>query len=189
MYVFPKEAAKHFQVTTDTLRRWSDSGKLPCITTTGGHRRYALSFNTPGSPTKPVETTLKIVYSRVSSKKQANDLERQSKLLKHKYPNHKVISDIGSGINFSRPGFKRILEGVFKGTIDEVVVAHKDRFTRFGFELFEWIFQRHNAKLLCDQEREGGTETELAEDLLAIVTVFSARYYGKRKYTRKTELL
>jgi predicted site-specific integrase-resolvase len=103
--------------------------------------------------------------------------------LQKKYPEHKLISDIGSGINSKRKGFRSILEGVFKGTIEEVVVASKDRFSRFNFELFEWIFQEHNSILVSDSKEPSKTEEqELSEDLMSIVTIFSSRFYGRKRY-------
>jgi predicted site-specific integrase-resolvase len=181
MYVKPKEASKHFNVSENALRQWANEGKIKYNTTKGGHRRYFISEQNKSNETTEFER-IKIIYTRVSSGKQKADLERQSEYLRNKYPTHKLITDIGSGINFERTGFKRILEGVFKGTIQEVVVAHRDRFTRFGFSLFEWIFSQHNSTLLYDQEQQRTNEEELSDDLMAIITVFSARYHGKRKY-------
>ena len=183
MYVNPKEASKHFNVTGNTLRTWSSQGKIEYITTVGGHRRYLVNKDT--KQTKEI----KIVYSRVSSRKQKEDLQRQTNYLKQKYPNHTSITDIGSGINFQRPGFKKILEGIFKGNIKEVVVAHKDRFTRFGYSLFEWIFEQHQSILICDQTEETEPKNELSEDLMSIITVFTARYYGRRKYKKRNTIL
>jgi len=180
-YVTPKEASKYFNVSDQALRSWANEGRIQCIKTEGGHRRYLLKTE----ERKPSEC-VKIIYSRVSSKKQQADLERQTEFLRDRYPEYKVISDIGSGINFSRAGFKRILEGVFQGNIKEVVVAKRDRFTRFGYSLFEWIFEQHGAQLLCVQEEDETPTNDLAEDLMAIITVFSAKYYGKRKYRKQT---
>ena len=91
---------------------------------------------------------------------------------------------------------KKILEGVFKGNITEVVVAHRDRFTRvgfaptrFGYSLFEWIFKQHQAILICDQKQGEEPTNELSEDLMSIITVFTARYYGKRKYKHRNTVL
>jgi predicted site-specific integrase-resolvase len=186
MYVLPKEASEYYGVSDNALRMWANDGRIKHITTKGGHRRYLLESKEPTDNNTTEEhqehIRQKIIYSRVSSGKQRDDLKRQSEYLKSKYPDHRVISDIGSGINFKRTGFKRILEGIFKGTISEVVVAHKDRFTRFGYDLFEWIFQQHGAELICDKETTGDPKDELSEDLMAIITVFTARYHGKRKY-------
>jgi predicted site-specific integrase-resolvase len=185
-YVKPKIASKHFKVSKNTLRTWSSLGKIKYITTEGGHRRYLLT-----STEKQTKQTnqIKIIYSRVSSKKQKDDLSRQTEYLTNKYPDHKVITDIGSGINFERKGFKQILEGVFKGNISEVVVTHRDRFTGFGYSLFEWIFKQHKAVLLCDQEKEVEPKNELSEDLMSIITVFTARYYGNRTYKKRNTIL
>lgn len=182
MYVTPKEASKHYGVSENALRMWANEGRIKYNKTKGGHRRYVLQ-----EPNEIYQGTKEpngksIIYSRVSSRKQQSDLERQTEYLYQKYPNHTIIPDIGSGINFERKGFKRILEEVFKGNIREVVVAHKDRFSRFGYKLFEWIFQQHGATLVCDKETANNQTEELSDDLMAIITVFTARYHGRRKY-------
>jgi len=190
MYAKPKEACKYYKVCDQTLRTWANTGKIKFITTEGGHRRYKLGSNeiqAPSQESGKEPEDLKIIYSRVSSGKQRDDLGRQTEFLRERFPAHRVISDVGSGINFKRKGFKRILEGVFKGNIKEVVVAKRDRFTRFGFELFEWIFQQHGAQLICVETEDEEPENELTEDLMSIITVFSARYYGKRKYRKKIQ--
>ena len=184
MYVTPKEAQKTFNVSRDTLRRWAIEGKIKYITTQGGHRRYLIQ-----QENKPKNKKQKIIYARVSSKKQEQDLKRQIQFLKSKYPKHRVIKDIGSGINFKRRGFKTLLELVFKDNVEEVVVYSKDRLAKFGQELIEDIFQYHNTKLIIasdikQNDQEKTKEQELAEDIISIVTVFSARYHGKRKYKK-----
>lgn len=177
MYGTPKHASSHYGVTKQTLRTWANDGRLKYIKTNGGHRRYLLS------PIfiKNTHTAESVIYARVSSQKQKGDLDRQIKFLRSKYPDHRVVSDIGSGINHKRKGFKSILEGVFQGEIKEVVVTQKDRFSRFGFDLFEWIFKQHDAELISDSTSSSDT-AELSEDIMAIITVFTARYYGKRRY-------
>lgn len=185
MYVNPKQASKQYNVSEQSLRCWAASGKIQFTTTKGGHRRYLL----PETTIKPEIAEIKIIYSRVSSKKQSGDMEHQSDYLRARYPDYHLVSDIGSGLNYKRTGFKTILEGVFNGTIKEVVVTHRDRFCRFGFELFEWIFEVHNAKLICCDTEETSVQHELTEDIMSILTVFTARYYGKRKYKEKNRLL
>jgi predicted site-specific integrase-resolvase len=188
MYVTPNEAGKYYGVSENALRVWARDGRIKFITTKGGHRRYLLEQkeNIASDTPQPLEhTKLKIVYARVSSRKQTDNLETQISYLKSKYPNHTLITDIGSGINFQRTGLKRILEGVFKGTISEAVVAYRDRFARFGYELFEWGFEQHGARLLCDKESESTEDQELSDDLMAIVTVFTARFHGKRRYRNR----
>lgn len=180
MYVNSKEARKKLNVSAQTLRRWANAGKIKYNTTEGGHRRYLIEEK------KEEIKREKIIYGRVSSKKQEGELNNQIEFLKSKYPDYKLISDIGSGINFKRYGFKTILEGVVKGNIGEVVVSYSDRFSRFGFELFQWLFELHGATLksINTEEDDRTPEQELSEDLMSIVTVFSSRYYGRRNYNK-----
>jgi putative resolvase len=100
------------------------------------------------------------------------------------YPDYEIIKDIGCGLNFKRKGFRTILNELFKGSISEVVVASSDRFSRFGTrEFFVWLFERFGGKLcIVENKSNSSPEQELIEDLFEIITVFSAKYYGKRKY-------
>ena len=138
-----------------------------------------------------------IVYARVSSAKQAGDLQRQKELLCQKYPNHQLIFDIGSGLNWKRKGFRRLMDKVLSGEVGEIVVTRRDRLCRFGLELLEFIFKRFKTKFLVlgsefqTIDADGGhdVQAELAEDLLAIVTVFVAKTNGMRSaaQTRQRE--
>lgn len=129
----------------------------------------------------------KICYCRVSSQKQKEDLERQINLMKELYPNHKIISDIGSGINFKRKGLEELINMAIKNQIDEVIIAYKDRLARFGFELIENIIKTHsNGKIIILNKSEEKTPTEeLTEDIIAIMNVYVAKVNGLRKYKKK----
>ena len=178
-YVSSKEAQSHYKVCGQTLTDWADKGTISFIKTSGGHRRYGIAKSKAGAKS--------IVYARVSSKKQESNLENQIKYLKERYPDLEVISDIGSGINFKRPGFRRVLESIFKGDIKEVVVTSSDRFSRFGRDLFEWLFEQFGAKLtILNSKTFKSDNEELSDDLMEIITVFTARYYGQRKYRNGT---
>lgn len=174
----PKELSALFNVSKETLRQWNINGKLRVVKTQGGHRRYCIN-----AENKPTTSKRSVIYARVSSSKQQNDLQRQIAMLQLHYPNHEVIFDIASGLNFKRKGLKTILELAFNRNLEEVVVAHRDRLSRFGFELFEQIFKQHNVnlKVLSDTFSKEPIN-ELAEDLLSVISVFTARYYGSRKY-------
>lgn len=177
MYVTPKQAAQHFKVQRETLRRWAETNKIDYIKTPKGHRRYKIN-----QPNFKVQKT-SILYARVSSSKQEDDLQRQILFLQKKFPNYEIITDIASGINFKRKGLKTLLDKVLSGRVNEVVVAHKDRLTRFGFELFQYLCQKYNTKLtILNNDQDKSPSEELADDLLSIVTVFTARYHGARKY-------
>jgi predicted site-specific integrase-resolvase len=134
----------------------------------------------------------KICYCRVSSQKQKEDLERQINLMKKLYPNYRVISDIGSGLNFKRKGLQELINLAIKNQIDEVVVAYKDRLARFGFELIENIIKTHShgsIKILNKSEEKTPSE-ELTEDIIAIMNVYVAKVNGLRKYEKNlTEII
>jgi predicted site-specific integrase-resolvase len=129
----------------------------------------------------------KICYCRVSSQKQKEDLERQINLMKHLYPTHRIISDIGSGLNFKRKGLQEIINLGIKNQLGEVVIAYKDRLARFGYELIEYILKNHsntNIKILNRTEEKTPTE-ELTDDIIAIMNVYVAKVNGLRKYEKK----
>lgn len=180
MFVAPKEASKYYQVTKETLRLWSEKGKVEFITTSGGHRRYKIKLT--DSITK-LQDRKSYIYARVSSRKQESDLKTQINYLQSRYPNHELITDIGSGINEKRKGYKALLEQVFTGTVKQIVVAHKDRLSRFSFDLFQSVCSKYGTKIIVAREEEDKNgQQELTDDLMSVITVFTARYYGKRKY-------
>ena len=125
-----------------------------------------------------------ICYCRVSSQKQKEDLERQINVMKEKYPNHLIISDIGSGLNFKRKGLLDIINMAIKNEINEVVIAYKDRLARFGYDLIEIILKEHsNANIIIlNKTEEKTTEQELTEDIISIMNVYVAKINGLRKY-------
>jgi len=177
----PKEASKKLGVSLSTLRYLARNGKIEARKTPGGHYLYVYRE----ANEEKQKNRRKIVYARVSSAKQSEDLKRQIKYLKKKYPGYEVVSDIGSGINYKRKGFREILEQLLSGDIEEVVVAYKDRFSRFGFEFFEWLFKKQKARLKTMEESTSNGQKEFVSDIMEVLTVFTARYYGKRKYQRK----
>ena len=183
-YVKPKIAREALGITDDTLRAWARDGRIKCIYGRGRNRLYDIE-----SATNTHEETEKenFIYCRVSSNKQKEDLERQVEYLKNKYPNHTVCKEIASGLNFKRKGLQKILDKVISGGVGEIVVAHRDRLCRIAWEHFSWLFKRTGVNIVVDSEDETTIpETELAEDLLSIIHVFSCRHYGqRRKYTSK----
>ena len=118
---------------------------------------------------------------------QKEDLERQKKYMKHKYKKYEMIEDIGSGINFNRRGLKKIIYLAIEGKINKLVVAHKDRLTRFGFELIEDLIKKYsNGIIILDDEGELKKEPkeELVDDVLQILNVYTAKMNGLRKYNK-----
>jgi predicted site-specific integrase-resolvase len=155
------------------------------IRTDAGRYLFDISSFTNRS-THEVCERKKICYARVSSRGQKSDLQNQIALLKTKYPDSEIISDYGSGLNFRRKGLQKIMDLAHKGELQEVVVTYKDRLCRFGFELFEYILEtQSNAKIMVLCHNSTSKESELATDLLSIITVFSARMHGLRKYKKQ----
>ncbi len=183
-YVPPRVAATRLGVNTKTLERWLEEGKIEGVFTKGGQRRYNLdSIISPGL-TDPRERKT-ILYARVSSRAQKSDLEQQVQFLKSHYPEAELITDIGSGLNFKRKGLSTLLESVLSNDVGLVVVAHKDRLCRFGFDLISWLASRSSTEILVLNTAHLSPEREMVEDILAIIHVFSCRLYGLRKYKKQ----
>jgi len=188
-YISTKEARILLGVSIDTLRSWDKQGKVNTIRTPSGYRKYSKQdiYNILGWDV-PTPEKRKIAYCRVSSKKQADDLVRQQDFFRSNYPDYELVSDIGSGINWKRKGLNTILDYAIKGDIDTVMVAHKDRLSRFGFELIETIIGKGGGKLIVlDRENDKSPELELADDILSIIHVYSCRANGKRRYKNKKD--
>lgn len=180
MYVPARVATRHFNVSPSALRKWDAEGKIKTKLTEGGHRRY---FIVPTDDKKSVRK--KFCYARVSSSKQAKDLDTQIKFLASKFPKHTIISDIGSATNPKRKGLQTILESVCKEDVEEIVVAHRDRLDRFAFEHIKFICSLFHTKIVVldnSEKKDNDKLKEFTDDIIAIITSFTARYYGSRKY-------
>jgi excisionase family DNA binding protein len=177
-YVTPREATRLLGVSERTLRRWEQDGKIETIRTSGNQRRY----NVLGYTAKSMGTRSTILYARVSSPKQREDLTRQSEFLQSRYPSGELIAEIGGGLNYKRKKFLAVLERVMSGDVERIVVAYKDRIARFGFDFFAWFCAKHACQLVVLNQVELSPEREMVEDILAILHCFSARVYGLRKY-------
>ena len=177
MYVPSRKACLELGVHANTLRRWADEGKIRYIRTAGGKRLYDCSSIEQNSSTKK-----NYCYCRVSSSKQKDDLERQVSFMQSKYPDHTILRDVGSGLDFKRKQLHFLLEECAMGRVGEVVVAYRDRLCRFGFELLEWFLSKNSVKLVVLEQQELSPQQELVADLLSVITVFSCRVHGLRKY-------
>lgn len=183
-----KEAAEFYSISESNLRKWAREGKIPAERTVAGNFIYLIPTKEDEEKVAVVETWSKnIIYVRVSSRKQITDLQRQANYLAEKYPGYTIVKDVGSGINYKRKGFQAILDKLFSGDIKKVVVAHQDRWSRFGFDFFQWLFSKFDAVLESVDSPTNANGEDLVGDIMEIFTVFSARYYGKRKYTKSAK--
>lgn len=189
-YVSSTEARMLLGITTATLRSWAEKDKIGFIKNPSGQRRYNKQdlYNILGRVAPDFKEKKKICYARVSSNGQKDDLERQVSFFKHVYPNHSVVKDVGSGLNWKRKGLQTILEQSMQGIVSEVVVAHRDRLCRFAFELVAHVFKVSGVKLVVlDQSESTSGDADLADDILSIVQVYACRRNGKRRYTKNKE--
>lgn len=187
-------AAEMLGVGISTLRQWDADGTLEPIRTPGGHRRYLLSDVLEMQGREQTERPDEVaVYCRVSSQdqKKGGDLERQEgRVLKHCSKNgYKVgyaLSDVGSGMSVNRPRLRRLFKLVMARQINRVIVEHRDRLTRFCFGVYEAFFNSYGVEIECCKNTLPKTfEAELVEDMLSLMSSFSARIYGKRSAERR----
>ena len=185
MYVRGKQASDRLGISQTTLRKLAASGSVPHIVLPSGHRRYDVSSAAVSAVSIAKAPKARIVYARVSSAGQKDDLQRQIAMLLDAYPGREVVSDVGSGIDFGRKGLQSVLERAMRGEVEELVVAHRDRLARFAFDLLSWIFRKCGVEVVVHEPAMETPEQELVDDLLSVVTVFASRTYGRRKYKRR----
>ena len=181
-------AAKALDVHPNTLRQWAQDGHIKFTVTPGGHRRYDVgSTSTPAIET-PTAATLhttqaKIIYCRVSSAKQKADLARQVEFMRNKYPGFEVIQDVGSGLNYKRRGFARLLGRVMRHEVSTIAIAERDRLCRFGFDLCSLICDTFGTTIIVDRAPvDKAPSQDMVDDVMSILHVFSAKMCGKRRY-------
>jgi excisionase family DNA binding protein len=193
-FVTAGEAARLTGLEIQTIRKMVDQASIGGYKTPSGQRRIDIQSiqefcsNVVHDKEKPIVQKENYIYARVSSKKQVDDLSRQIEYLKRpEYSSYRVITDIASGINFKRKGLSTLLEACLQGNVGEVVVAHRDRLCRFGFELIEQLVCKAGGSItVLDSPNDNKTsEQELTEDLLSIIHVFSCRQMGKRSYASR----
>jgi DNA binding domain, excisionase family len=179
--------AKSLGVSIQTLRNWDKEGKLkPTYVTENGYRYYSEDLLNKFRNIKNVNKIKKknILYARVSTKNQKDDLNRQIDNLKQyaysKGYSFEIITDIGSGINYKKEGLLKMINLVECGEVDRIIVLYKDRLIRFGYDLIEYICKLNDTKIEIVDNSTISKEQELTEDLIQIITVFANRLYGAR---------
>lgn len=184
------KTAKLLGVTETTLRNWEKEGKIVSERTSGGHRRYDLNkvMAQVGENT-PIEK-LAIIYARVSTPNKKEDLERQIQVLElycaAKGYKYKIIKDIGSGLNYNKAGLVELIKLIETNQVNKLILNYKDRLLRFGSELIFEICKYHDVEIIIlNEDEQKSYEEELVEDVLSIITVFSAKLYGSRSHKNK----
>ena len=191
----PKDFARMIGKSVLTLQRWDREKILIAHRTKVTNRRYYTHdqyleyLGIRASSDKKI-----ITYCRVSSSGQKNDLKSQRQAIeiyctKKAYEVSEWLEEVGSGLNYKRKKFNWLMEQVELGEISLIIVAHKDRLVRFGFEWFEAFATRHGTKIEIMNLESLSPEAEMTKDLLSIIHCFSSRLYGLRKYRKNIKQL
>ena len=177
--------------------QWDKKGWIKTIRTPGNKRLYDVenflkTHNLKSEIKEIVEDKkenekLNICYVRVSTNGQKDDLKRQKELMKELYNDYEIIEDIGSGLNLNKKGIRKIIDLAIKGKINKLIIAHKDRLVRFGYELIEDLIKDYsNGEIIVLNKKEiKKPEDELMYDILQIMNVYVAKMNGLRRYTKK----
>ena len=193
-----KETSELLGVHQRTLYLWEAKGLIETVRTPGNKRLYNVDKFLQDKKCKEAEATcedlneldkkdkLKICYVRVSSNNQKDDLDRQKQLMISKYPDYIIIEDIGSGLNLNKRGIKKIIHLAIAGKVKELVIAYRDRLTRFGYELIEELITKYSqGKIIVLSENDKlEPEEELVKDIMSIMNVYVAKMNGLRKYKK-----
>ncbi|WOF81709.1 IS607 family transposase (plasmid) [Pseudomonas sp. FeN3W] len=186
------QASELLGVSVSTLRRWEKEGGLrPSFRTYGNHRRYSLlELNSLCGKSLPDQRKV-VAYDRVSSHDQKADLERQRARLKQHcldtgYSDVELLSDLGSGLNYQKKSFKKLLKMIALGQVSTLVMMHKDRLLRFGADIVFELCKLNQTEVVILEEPEQTTlENRLVADVIELMTVFSARLYGARSHKNR----
>ena len=184
-YLTTSEFAKIIGVSRSTVISWIKSGRIVAYSV---HGKWRIPYSEVERVLRGVQRVRRVaIYARVSSNTQRNDLERQVDALKlwvsKNFPNaeYVVVTDVTSGLNEDRRGLRKLIEMAKRREIQAVVVAYRDRLTRFGFEYLKTLFNILGVDVyVAFQEEPKNYVQELVEDFVEIVTSFASRIYGKR---------
>ena len=189
----PKEFAELLGVSVKTLQRWDRQGILKANRPPTNRRYYTynqyLQFK---GISKDTDTRAVVIYARVSTRNQVDDLENQVHFLQT-YANAKgiivddIIRDFGSGLNYNRKNWNQLLNKVLENKVKTILVSHKDRFVRFGFDWFEKLCNKFNVEVVVVKNEKLSPHEELVQDIVSILHVFSCQLYGLRKYKTQIE--
>ena len=184
------EFAEKIGRSASTVRRWESEGRISSRRSPSGQRFFTdadvHAVLTPGFDLTDRET---VVYCRVSSAKQRIDLGSQGAAMEQfclarGLPVDRWITEIGGGMNLTRPKLLALMCEVKAGKVATLVVAHKDRLARFGFEYLEHEATTAGCEILVANQESLSPQQEMVQDLLAIVHTFSGRLYGLRRYEK-----
>lgn len=187
----PNEFAQMIGVSVKTLQRWDGAGALVAHRNIKNRRYYTQDQYEAYMKISPnLQKGKTVIYARVSSRNQKDDLNNQVEFLKT-FANARgiivdeICTDIGSGLNYNRKAWNALIDRCVKKEIQTILIAHEDRFIRFGFDWFARFLESLGTNIIVVNNEKLSPEDELVKDLIAIIHVFSCRVYGLRKYKQK----
>ncbi|WP_283692181.1 IS607 family transposase [Clostridium perfringens] len=187
----PKEFAELLNISIITLQRWDNDGKLKAFRTTTNRRYYTYEqYLEYTGIHKETDSRKIVIYTRVSTSNQKDDLKNQVEFLRQ-YANAKgiivdeVMEDYGSGLNYNRKKWNRLIDSCMTNEISTIIITHKDRFIRFGYDWFESFLAKFNVEIIVVNNESLSPQEELVQDIISILHIFSCRIYGLRKYKKK----
>jgi len=171
----------------NTLQKWDRKGLLKVYRSPTNRRYYTHEQYLRYRGFISSEQGKTIAYARVSSPSQKRDLVMQKEALHAYCLDHGIkvdqwVEDVGSALNYKRKGFNQIIEDIELGHVKSLIIGYEDRLVRFGYDWFESFCERHGTEIVVTNGESFSPEQELVKDLLAIVTVFSARLHGLRSH-------
>ena len=187
----PKDFAELLGVSVKTLQRWDRDGILKANRTPTDRRYYTYDQYLQFKGINTVEDNREIViYARVSTRNQKDDLKNQIEFLKTFCDSKgmivsQCIEDYGSGLNYNRKKWNQLLNEVMENKIKTIVISNKDRFIRFGYDWFEKFCEKFHTSIIVVNNETLSPNEELVQDIISILHVFSCRLYGLRKYKKQ----
>ena len=191
----PKEAMEVLRISRPTLMKLLAKGKLKAEKGDNGHRTFdadsVYALLNKGIKRKTV------IYGRVSTAKQKQDLQRQIEMLKQfcferGHTLSAVYQDIASGISFDkRYELIKLLDEVYAGKVERVIISYKDRLSRVGFGLFKHLFERHHCEIVVMSEvgSEKLDSEEIFEEIVSLLHCYSMKLYTKRRLSKIKEAI
>ena len=179
--------------SVNTLQRWDREGILTAYRSPSKRRYYTHTQYLEYIGAKDTAKKVNVIYARVSTRNQQDDLENQIKFLSNYcaingIPISNIYSDYGSGLDYSRKNWNKLIDDCFDNKIDKIIISYKDRFVRFGFDWVSNLLERlTGVKIIIVENIVTTPENELVQDLISIIHVFSCRVHGLRKYKNKLE--
>ena len=184
----PKDFAELIGVSVKTLQRWDNDGILVAKRNPKNRRYYTqeqlMEYLNISKTTDKI-----VIYSRVSTSNQEQDLENQIDFVKQ-FANAKgmivsdVYTDIGSGLNYNRKMWNKLIKECMEGRVKTIIISNKDRFIRFGFDWYESLLKDYGTNIIIVNNESMSPQEEMIQDLISIIHVFSCKVYGLRKYKK-----